>query len=1389
LPAHERRLEASTIEWLVGEWRDAQSPGPGPSPEKAVRHLAALLPTLKARVERLNAQQRLFVQRYAEAGSDASRRSLLLARARELGATGIESWRDRQALSRWFGVDALADRTALQVGRIERTMVFILRSLGRLAARHLRDSRDAGDAWRALDIEAPLRTLLDWGGDPRVGTECFRALARALRELAPSLAMRAVRPETLAFAYRAALDGSLDVWVQREALTLLCVIGPDDVERVLASRLQRPLDADDLFVRRRAIELVGETIGIAPGLSRTAALVADDPSAHVRQGLAQVLAAMPEDTVQQAWPKIGLHDPVPAVRAAALLHLPAIAARATLSVDAIDWLERSLRDHAASSFVLRVALEVAQDTLAAIAGDEAMDGHAHRASQARVLSAIESLHTTAPALPVRRWAAEVRERLWLANDEAASTLAAQLGPRVRQATAGGPPLPVEAQRLTAQRAGTGDASPSSDDALAGRVLAVLAQRDFGLGLERRGRRLFAWRGHRFGFRTWRLLHEWSAPSPEKRQAHRHTTGRIFRGTIRAPSPILAEVAQTKVPGEPLQIGSEGGWRPYLPLVDELISLLDEDPANGPLRLYTAEGVTEVEPPGSVRGRLAARATLTRRFAEFAAARNWTEQSPTHPNRYLRMLTDLGFTVRFGTHPGSQADPAVTRFFGLSPIAALPLPEMRARMENYFFSAYDNTLHDLAVFTAAGVVAFAAQHWWSNRRLHRAREALPLVIGGWGTRGKSGTERLKAAVFSGLGYSVVSKTTGCEAMVLYGKPYGTLREFFLFRPYDKATIWEQANVVRWAHRVGCEVFLWECMALTPPFVRLMQRSWMRDDFSTLTNTFPDHEDLQGPAGVDVPRVMTQFIPKGRVLFTSEEQMRPILQETADSVGTTLRGVGWLESGLIAPDVLARFPYQEHPDNIALVTALAHELGIERDFALKAMADRVIPDLGVLKTYPPATLSRRVLEFSNGMSANERHGCLGNWTRLGFDVHDPIAEPGTMISTVVNNRADRVARSRVFAGVLVEDIGADLHVLIGTNLDGMRGYLDEAWNRHAGTITLWPEQAIAGGPAAALESIVRRYRIVHRPAQVLDRLRVMLAAIGAPDAMADHSGDPQALRAALDVRDGDPSTRIAEEVVTFHARDVAMLRECDELAARAARAASAGAQPDPGLDAALRERLGAWFAARIVTVEDPNASGEAIIAAIRDGTPPGFRNRVMGIQNIKGTGLDFVYRWLAWDACAKACHDLTSEDPARQRAGLASLAGFREFGLLTLDRVTETLASARRAALAGDPAAQALLDDIEAMQAAELQRIEADLRTAQSVGWLDRLLGMVEGAVDASDAIRRRRRADRVYRDLAGRRIGEARAVVELHALTQRQKGGWLKQSVLAAWRRLRGEHPT
>ena len=301
---------------------------------------------------------------------------------------------------------------------------------------------------------------------------------------------------------------------------------------------------------------------------------------------------------------------------------------------------------------------------------------------------------------------------------------------------------------------------------------------------------------------------------------------------------------------------------------------------------------------------------------------------------------------------------------------------------YFIAQRGNSPVQLAFFVMALFGLTMARAADERRRLRHALATIPLHIGGWGTRGKSGTERLKASLFQALGYDVMVKTTGCEAMVIHGIPERDALEVFLFRPYDKPTIWEQSKTVQLAADLGVQVFLWECMALRPNFVDVLAHQWMKGRFATLTNAYPDHEDVMGPSGEEVARVIAGFLPEGGEAITAEVEMLPILKAEARRKGTALDAIRPEDADLLPRDLVERIPYQEHPRNVALVAAMAARWGIPRDRAIAAMADCVVPDLGVLKTYPEVTLRSRRVRFSNGMSANERAGALGNWQRLGL-----------------------------------------------------------------------------------------------------------------------------------------------------------------------------------------------------------------------------------------------------------------------------------------------------------------------------------------------------------------------------------------------------------------------
>jgi hypothetical protein len=559
--------------------------------------------------------------------------------------------------------------------------------------------------------------------------------------------------------------------------------------------------------------------------------------------------------------------------------------------------------------------------------------------------------------------------------------------------------------------------------------------------------------------------------------------------------------------------------------------------------------------------------------------------------------------------------------------------------------------------------------------------------------------------------------------------------------------------------------------------VLQHHWVRDDLSTITNTYPDHEDLQGPAGIDIPDVISIFIPPSSRAVTTEEQMLPVLVEKAKAVKTALRCVSWIEPGLIAPDILKRFPYDEHPSNIALVLGLADEMGIDRDFALKEMADRVVPDLGVLKTSPIANVRGRRVQFVNGCSANERHGTLSNWLRCGFNLQDPVAEPGVWITTVVNNRADRVPRSRVFARILVEDIYADRHFLIGGNLNGLVGYIRQSWEAYAPTISLWPKDS-AGGPAAVLLEMARRFRLPTEEAHLQARLKAMLAGADLPP------GYEQGLEALLRDLPGLEAKLAAAglkdrtgAILRHHQANLQVFAEYE-----AFRQELAGVPEDrrPALDASFRDLLWKWFQAKLVVVHDYYISGEQLVNLIVEETPPGYLNRIMGIQNIKGTGLDFVYRWQAWDTCYRACQLLLDGDATLAERGLRDLAAFHEYGVLSQEHVAATLEAVKKSPVAQSERFQAELALIESNYNQAMAELKEKLGAMRrEAGRLEKVVNLIENFLDAGDAVRRRKIANRIYADLVTDRISSERAALELQHLNKRQKGGWLLQKVLSA----------
>ncbi|MFL5319258.1 MAG: hypothetical protein ACJ790_06340, partial [Myxococcaceae bacterium] len=533
--------------------------------------------------------------------------------------------------------------------------------------------------------------------------------------------------------------------------------------------------------------------------------------------------------------------------------------------------------------------------------------------------------------------------------------------------------------------------------------------------------------------------------------------------------------------------------------------------------------------------------------------------------------------------------------------------------------------------------------------------------------------------------------------------------------------------------------------------------------------------------------------------------PLFKQKAKEKRTRLRHAAQHEAELIPKEVLALFPYQEHPRNMALVATLAEELGVSRSYAIALMAEHVQPEIGVLKTFHPARVAGRTLSFINGHSANERTGFMNNWLRTGLDQVDPEKDADRAVITVINNRWDRVARSEVFARIMVEDACADRHVLIGTNLEGLQKYVRDALDQY-----LARTEIVSQGE---LDTEAGRTQGMLRLAKELARLKIikpvrdsftqrvnryaagaglsfepsmdLLAGIEAALTEASTEVSVSKIRAELAEKLGaelDASLKKSTLVLDPSLPEVLAPATAEEVKEHALfllgrmavharlRLLLTTERDSKRFHEKFRAAHRELFLEQLVPVPNSAASGDYIVEVCARSVAPGLKLSIMGAQNIKGTGLDWVYRWLALDRVKTAISWLGSKDPETRRKALDSLETFDDYGLVDTGLAAASLPN--RLALMELPEEQRRLNQlIEKLTALHQEKI-AGLKTSAETSAAQKVVDAFETVFDYLHSVRRKRASEVVMADLAAGRISHPRASQEMRKLYERQKGGWL-----------------
>jgi hypothetical protein len=206
----------------------------------------------------------------------------------------------------------------------------------------------------------------------------------------------------------------------------------------------------------------------------------------------------------------------------------------------------------------------------------------------------------------------------------------------------------------------------------------------------------------------------------------------------------------------------------------------------------------------------------------------------------------------------------------------------------------------------------------------------------------------------------------------------------------------------------------------------------------------------------------------------------------------------------------------------------------------------------------------------------------------------------------------------------------------------------------------------------------------------------------------------------------------------------------------------------LDRAIA-RFVAFLARRVVPFPDSAMSGDRILHDVASRFPGGSHAELLGCANIKGTGLDLVYRWVGVERVLGWLADAAGDAAPAAREKLEKLAAYDDWGLYDARHAVKVLGELRHrgvfARLGVEDEAEGALASAERAVRHREERLAGGGPQVGSLG--DRVRTWLR-PFDLVGSYRRRRDADVLLDDLATQRVGLVRAAKEGKKLVDGEK---------------------